>query len=71
MLNRIIHRRPIAGLTAKQAAATATFQRARSQGHGIADAVAQARAAAALRQAALQSIRESRLEDAQSEGEMR
>jgi hypothetical protein len=51
-LNRIVHRRPIAGLTAKQAASTLTFQRARSQGYGIADAVAQARSSDASRRSA-------------------
>lgn len=60
MLNRIEWRRPIAGLTAKQAAATETFRRARANGAGIVDSILQARWMNALRESNLETIRQSK-----------
>lgn len=46
-------------LTVRQAAASPAYAWARARGYGAADAVEQARSAAAFRRAALESIRES------------
>lgn len=59
-MERKLWRRPVAGLTAKQAARTEQFRRARQAGAGIVDAIVQARWSDALRRSVLASIREAK-----------
>lgn len=56
-LGKIVWSRPRAGLTARQAAATPSFQRARANGAGIVDAILGARWSDALRRSNLETIR--------------
>lgn len=56
-LGKIVWSRPRAGLTAKQATKTLSFQRARANGAGIVDAIVGARWSDALRRSNLETIR--------------
>jgi len=60
MLNQIVWSRPAAGLTAKQAARTPEFLRARAAGVGIVDAIKRARWNNAGRVQALAAIKSAK-----------
>lgn len=57
---QIVWRKPVAGLTAKQAAQTDTYKRGRLEGHGVVACIMQARWSDALRASVLSTIRDSK-----------